>query len=621
MKRGARLRAAWNRLGPSERVVLVAWLIIGLQLVLRTWAAGGSWFYSDDFIFLGTQARGEADHEWFFTPHNIHLMPFGLWFSTLVGAVGTFAWGAAVTQMIALQALASLTFWWLLRTLFGDRVEILLPLALYAFLPMSMPTLVWWAAALNQLPHQIALFGALAAHVGYLRTRKPTSLILASAFLVFGFAAYTKTLLLPFLIVAVTLLYFTTGGPWRRLKRGILDFWPAWLSYGTVTSIYVAIYLSTVPRSAVPPIAEVLRALDLSLVEGLVPALLGGPWVWDDLDQLGGVGPRQFVGTPLVLVAMAWFVLGGLVLYLVLRRRRAWWPLMILLPYAAGSALLVAAGRAGAFGTQSAALELRYHAEIGGVAAVCLALAFLPVRGALTTPEPRTPAVLARVAPRRWVLIAMVVVLAGSLLSTVQYVRPWHDPDRMPQIDWVTTASTALTEEQVPLADVGVPDSVLWSAGFPANLYSHLLAPLGDRLDAADHGTDLRVLDAQGRPALASIVGSPRSEAGPVAGCGWSVGSEDTVIPIAPVIDFTFWMTINYVATADGTMVVAAGDNERTIDVRQGAHTAFLVTYGAYDQVTVRTDAGVRLCVDNINVGDLGAVASTPTADEGEVQP
>ncbi len=45
----------------GERYVLIALAMILAQLVLRGWAASGSWFYSDDLIFIGATAHGDAD--------------------------------------------------------------------------------------------------------------------------------------------------------------------------------------------------------------------------------------------------------------------------------------------------------------------------------------------------------------------------------------------------------------------------------------------------------------------------------------------------------------------------------------------------------------------------------
>jgi hypothetical protein len=600
----ARVRRTWSALSTGERVVLVAWAMIALQLVLRGWAVAGSWFYADDFIFLGTVARGEATTDWLFSPHNIHLMPLGLWLTTLVGAVGAFSWTAAVAEILVLQLLASLACWWMLRTFFGDRPGILVPLGAFLFLPMSFPTVVWWAAVVNQLPHQAALYACLAAHVVYLRERRRWALVMATVFFALALGSYTKGLLVPVLLVLVAVLYFAEGGLLRRPWRALVDYWQAWTAYGVVTAGYLVTYLTTVPSTGRPDLQVLADTVDLSLTTSLAPSMLGGPWVWTSLNQVGGVGPRLFVDTPASLVALSWLVLGMLALVAVLRRRRAWFAILVLAVYALASAVLVGAGRAGDFGVASASLELRYFADLSGVVALCLGLALLPVRGAVGSSEPRTPVVLDLHVGRRWVAAGLAVVLAGSLWSSFAYARPWHDPEQMPQEQWIANATEGLTAEPVEIPDTPVPDSVLWAAGFPANLVSRLLSPLGDRVQVVDQGTDLKMLDDRGRLRPATIPDVPRTQPGPDGACGYAV-RESTKIQIVPVLDFDFWLTISYLGAQDGTMTVSAGRTETELPVERGPHTAYVRTQGAYDSVTLTPAPGTTLCVDNLNVGFL----------------
>lgn len=609
-----RLRRGWAALSTGERVVLAAWAMIAVQLVLRGWAVAGSWFYADDFIFLGKVARGEATTEWLFEPHNIHLMPIGLWLTKLVGSVGAFSWGAAAAEILVLQLLASLACWWMLRTFFGDRPGTLVPLGAFLFLPMSFPTVVWWAAVVNQLPHQAALYACLAAHVIYLRERKRWALVMATVFFTLALGSYTKGLLVPVLLVLVAVLYFAEGGLLRRPWRALVDYWQAWTAYGVVAAGYLAVYLTTVPGTGRPDLKVLAETVDLSLTTSLAPSMLGGPWVWSSLNQVGGVGPRLFVDTPTSLVALSWLVLGMLALVVVLRRRRAWFALLVLAVYALASAVLVGAGRAGDFGVASASLELRYFADLSGVVALCLGLATLPVRGAVGSSEPRTPVVLDLRVGRRWVAAGLAVVLAGSLWSSWTYARPWHDPVQMPQEQWVANASEALTEEPVDIPDTTVPDTVLWGAGFPGNLVSRLLSPLGDRVRVVDSGTDLQMLDAEGHLRPAAVADLPRTEPGPDGKCGYSI-TETTEIEIVPVLDFDFWLTISYLAGQDGRMTVSAGRTQVEVPVERGLHTAYVRTQGAYDSVTITPDEGTTLCVDNLNVGFL-----TPLAGSEEEQ-
>ena len=589
----------------SERMVLIALAMILVQLVFRGWATAGSWFYSDDFIFLGATAHGDANTEWLFHPHNVHFMPFGLLLAKFVGSVGTFSWFLAATQIIVMQAIASLLCWWMLRKIFGDRPGVLLALGFYLFGSLTFPTVVWWAAALNQLPHQIALFGAIGAHVAYLRTRHPSQAVLATLFLTLGFASYSKSVLIPLVLLTLAFLYFTDGGFINRCQQTVSRYWHAWALYGALTVGYLVMYAIRIPGTKAPSLDAALGTLNLSVTQSFGSAITGGPWHWDSLLQAGGAGPRLFVATPIFFVMTSWIVLAAVWGYQTLCNRRALWPLYLLVPYLVLSGLLIAAGRAGAFGVGPAALELRYLADLGAIGALCIGLATMPVLGARQSLEPRTPP-LVSLAPAMWLKRTIVgLFLMGSVVSSVTYALPWHDAKRMPQREYIANASEALKDGGIEVADSGVPENVLWSVAYPANLVSQVLAPFGDKFNVVSVGTDLRMFDSSGHLDKALISGDPRTQPGPEQGCGYPVSIGPETIDIAPVYNFPFWMTISYLAGSDGIVTVAAGKTSVEVPIEKGLHTAFLMTEGAYDAATITPLQGVSLCIDNINVGQL----------------
>ncbi|MET1036908.1 MAG: hypothetical protein ABW075_01455, partial [Aeromicrobium sp.] len=307
-----------------------------------------------------------------------------------------------------------------------------------------------------------------------------------------------------------------------------------------------------------------------------------------------------------ILVAVAWVVIAAFWAHQALVRRRAWWPLLILVPYLVLGGLLIAAGRAEAFGSTSAGLELRYLADMAGVVALCLALATMPLKGAWQSSEARPTPLISVAPPRRVLQVGAVVFLVGSLVSSIGYTRPWHDAESMPQRTYVDTVRSELGSTPVTVADAGVSDDVLWSVAFPYNLISRFLAPFGDRVRVTEAGNDLRVFDTSGRLAKATIEGEPRTEPGPAENCGYAVG-ETTAIPIVPVFDFSHWVQINYLGGADGTATVQAGRTEIEVPIERGLHSLFLKTDGAYGEVTIAPADGLGLCVDWINVGPLVA--------------
>ena len=594
-----------RRFTAPERLVLIALAMILVQLIFRGWATAGSWFYSDDFIFLGTTAHGDADTGWLLHPHNVHFMPFGLLLAKFVGSVGTFNWFLAATQIIVMQAIASLLCWWMLRKIFGDRPGVLIALGFYLFGSLTFPTVVWWAAALNQLPHQIALFGAIGAHVAYLRTRHPSQAVVATLFLTLGFASYSKTVLIPMVLLALTILYFANGGFFSRCKQTVIRYWHAWVLYGALTIGYLVMYVIRIPGTKAPSLDAVLGTLNLSITQAFGSAIAGGPWHWDSLLQAGGVGPRLFVATPMFFVMASWVVLATLWGYQALRYRRALWPLYVLVPYLVLSGLLIATGRAGAFGVGPAALELRYLADLGAIGALCIGLATMPVLGAHQSLELRSPATTTAQTPK-WLKRTVVgAFLVGSVVSSIGYAMPWHDANRMPQREYIANADQALKSGGIEVPNLGVPNNVLWSVAYPANLVSQVLAPFGDKFNVVSVGTDLRMFDSSGHLDKALISGDPRTQPGPEQGCGYPVSIGPETIDIAPVFNFPFWMTISYLAGSDGIVTVAAGETSVEVPIEKGLHTAFLMTEGAYDAATITPLQGVSLCIDNINVGQL----------------
>lgn len=592
-------------LARNEKVVLAAVAMIVVHVAFRAWATAGSWFYSDDFIFLGTAARGGDTGSWLLTPHNIHFMPFSLWLTTWVGHLAAFGWWAAAAQIIVMQTLAAVACWWMLRTLFGDRPGVLVALGVFLLSPATITSDVWWAAAINQLPHQIALFGAVAAHVTYLRRGTWGWALVTGAFLVLGYASYTKTLLLPVLLLAITFIYFARGPFVARVRETLGRHWHSTIVIGGLTIAYVWLYLSVVPRSPLPQPGVLFTTIDLSVVRAAVPSLLGGPWSWQDLGQPGGVGPRQFVDTPLLLAAISWGLIIALLTIQSLRYRRAWWPGALVLGYAVLSAGLIAAGRATAFGPEAAAFELRYFADLAGVAALGVGLALMPIPGARGSLEPRDPPILTLRVRARWPRGLMAAVAVGATISSVAYVLPWHSDTDMPQRAYVAQVRAETRDGPVDVADISVPDVVLWNAAFPASLASRTLAPFADRLRFVTSGNDLQTLDASGRLVDAFVDGSARNLPGPKAGCGYAVDTRAVRIPVAPVIDFPFWMTIGYLAGQDGRVRITAGTNVQEVDVEKGLHTMFLTTEGEYDSVTITPIGSSPLCVDGINVGQI----------------
>ena len=121
--------------------------------------------------------------------------------------------------LILLQAAASLGFFMLLRSLFGARLGILAPLALYLFSSITLNSFIWWAAGVNQLALQVAIGWGLFAHVAYLRTGRLRWVLVTALVIVGCLTFYEKVLLTYGAIAIITLAYFTTGSIRHRVQQ------------------------------------------------------------------------------------------------------------------------------------------------------------------------------------------------------------------------------------------------------------------------------------------------------------------------------------------------------------------------------------------------------------------
>ena len=129
--------------------------------------------------------------------------------------ISLYNWALASAVSLVLLAAAGLAAFRLLRTLFGNRPAILIPLAVYLLIPLTMPDLGWWSSAIESLPLQIATFMALNAQVHYVRTGRFRHAVAAAAWVVFGLIFFEKAMVLPALLFAVSSGFLIDGRWWR----------------------------------------------------------------------------------------------------------------------------------------------------------------------------------------------------------------------------------------------------------------------------------------------------------------------------------------------------------------------------------------------------------------------
>lgn len=614
-------------------VTVAALLLIGCQLLLRIWMTSGSWFMWDDYIFLADIARGDNDLAWLFQSHFSLFMPVSLLLTTTVDAAG-FDWSAVAAQIIVLQLVANLACWWMLRTLFGDRTKMLLALAVFLFAPFTAPAALWWSVAINQLPFIIGFCGAVAAHVLHLRTGRIRWAIVATVFLLLALGSYVKAPLIVPVLLAITWLWFTDGTTRERV-RGFVRRWPSLVLYSVPVAAYAGFWFTHQSGSLPPQRCELAGVMSLSVFQTVGTTVAGGPWAWriwtggidpfvaksscvplayqGDPSLLVGGAPQSLLEPPLALVIAAWVLILLTILVLWGRYRGALAGLWIAVPYVAASAVFVFAGRAGTWGSEISAREMRYFADLAVVAAIVVGTATMPIVGATRAVRPRREPLLTVAPSRSMVVVLGVVVMTGWIGSTVAYALPWHDrwsAQAFPERAFVTTTMDDLAklppDDTVEIADVALPVVIANPVIAPYNLPSRKLAPLAPRLVAVTHGNDLLALDDSGHLRDADVDGPVRTQPGELQGCGHGVFPTGT-IDIVPVVNRPWWLKVEYLAADAGDLRVHAGDTTTTVHIAKGLHTLFVRTEGAYDEVTLTSLDGIGVCVDSMSVGDIVA--------------
>ena len=609
MARSSSLPSRADRSGVHP-VVWTGLVLVVLQLGFRGWALFGGFFYSDDFEFLDQTTRAALTPSLLMSPHDTHLMPGGIALSWLVAHAGSFNWPVAAALLLLLQAVADLAALVMLRSLFGARPLILVPLAYYLFSTTTLTATMWWAAAVNSLPMQACFFAVVTLHVRHLRTGRTAPGFQAVAALVVGMAFFDKSALVLLPVVLLTLLYFGAPGEGvvARVRGALRRSWPVWTAYAVVVAVEGVAYLSLVHDTGRTKGAiDYLGLLDSMVRVSVVVTTLGGPWVWN-----GDNPPLGQVATPGWASAAALVVLVVLVVLALRSRSGAWRALVVLAPYVLVSWLLLAQVRGSQLGS-FAGLELRYLADTAAVLTLCAALLLMGLPGSTVVPPDPRPAQTPR-APAGRAALAVVgcAALVGAVVSSTTYARMWTGD--FPAKSFVEAASAEARQGPLVVADLPVPEVVMAATSYPSNLPSRLLAPLGDRIVATDRGTDLPVLDAQGHRQQAAVAGGSSSAPGPRQGCGYLVGTAPVAVPMTGTTPYFWWTEVAYLAGGRGRVLLRAGSQVHVVEVRKGLHRFLFRGEGSTTSITLRADPAtppVGVCVDRVSIGDLQPVPST----------
>ena len=617
----SRLRS-WLAADPRRKIALVAALLIAGQIALRGWVAYRGFFFLDDFAFTGRAARYSLTdlHDYLMQPYNSHLMPGAFAQVWVLTKLWPLNWGAVVTVNVVLQILVDLAFYRLLRELFGTRPAILVPFSVFVFTPITLSAFVWWAAALNQLPQQLAMLTALWCQTRYLRTGRVRVGVYGAPITLAGLLFSEKTLLTVPLVMAYTVLFFASGNVVRRVITVARAHWRVWLAYLAVGVPYTAYYALEVPSPGhAPHGGDIVQLFGSAFSHALDPGLVGGPWSWHPAGFVGALADPGKLTT-----YVAGIVVVGFVGWTVAWRRRAVLGWVMGLGYATVALLLLAFSRAVFIGPFIGD-ELRYVTDVAAVGILGGTLAVLRPSGTWqTAPElvERRAWTYRFAAHRVWddvraavprpsatagIAAFMVAFILSSTVSTVRFDRYWSANPARPYLT-ALRAELSLAPKNVVLYDQEVPQQIAWALLLPYNQLSYLLRPLPTYphfLEPGRSAPSLAMPDDRGHLRRVAVFG-PHAVPGPLQnGCGWMLGPVAVRVKLdGRTFGWTWVLRMAYIASADTSGIVRAGRTVATVDFQRGLHELYILVVGAISTVTFSSlthDATV--CSSDLAVG------------------
>ncbi|WP_454197619.1 hypothetical protein [Nocardia sp. Marseille-Q1738] len=586
-----------RRIRYARPVVVAAGCLLVVQLAIRGWVADSGFFYWDDLILVGRAARFPLwSADLLLYNHDGHLMPLAFATAWAVTAMAPLAWAGPVVVLLVLQLAASVAVLRMLMVLVGARWMILPPLVFYLFCPLTLPAFAWWAAALNALPLQFAVAWVIGDAILLVQSGRRRYALSGVAVFAVALLFFEKSVIVPFVaFAAVVLARYVDGGqaPVRVVaRRGAA----LWAGSGLVLACWLIGYLAVVGGPAGPDDLRELRDLLPGAASlGIVPALFGGPWVWERW-----LPSAPWADPPGWAVVSAWLALAALVALSVRARQRVAPVWLAIAAYILVVQIAVALARGGPNTAAELMQSLRYFADL---AVVLAAAAALMVRA-----RPRPSRAAASFPGRRVAVAALAVFLVSSLWSTHTFVRSWRvGPTRT----YVTNVKSELNEwDGAPLLEQEVPWHVLNPLAYPQNLTSQVLSPIAAPGTFADSTPQLRMITDTGRIVEAEVWWNRIILPGPQPNCGHRING-GTPVPLlldGPMFEHEWTAQLNYFANQDGRITVGFEHGKAVAaPVRKGPNTVFvrIVGSGSSLRISSRT-TGLDLCV---GVGPVGVAS------------
>jgi hypothetical protein len=609
--------SAWVR---RHAVVLAGLALVAGQLGWTAALLAHSYFRQSDFLLLGRALREELGWNYLMWVASGHLEPAGLAVTWGLARISPYNWLLAGGVVMVLVAAASLAMLRMLVTVFARpdgpaRAGILIPFAVYLFVPLSAGAVAWLSVALRVLPLQLAMFLAIDAHVRYLRRGRLWALIAAVVWLAVGMAAADQGALVPGLLFALTVGYFVPGRLRDAVRQAAARYWRAWALYGALLAAYCAVFFARIVGSAVPlpgpgQASSVYRFAGTLLGTAALPGFLGGPWQWL------ASGYAQ-AAPPAGLQILSWVLAGLVVLASTFFRPDAWRAWAILLGWIAFADVAPVAIRG--FGGSVTALgeQTGYLANATGVFALCLGLAFLPA-GVATRGAPR---------PARVIGVAAFCCFAAGVIASLQAFITVTPAAATRSYLATARAALAAAPRGSEVVNGPTPTVVMDPGFFPGQADTvHVVRPLAGRAagrvtwtSALDGVYDQpMIFDAKGRLRPVVVTGlrsaaPPRppgqgpGSAGPGKRACWNVTSTGLSIPLPGSLYRWPWtVRLAYSGPAGQLSVRYGPDPARSVRIPAGTHLIYVPLVGSGNAVSARfngTASARPLCVTAVSVG------------------
>jgi hypothetical protein len=611
--------AAWVR---RRGVVLGGLGLVAAEVIWKAVFLSHYYFWQDDFHFL-EQARAHS-FTWSYLTYVQagHLFPGLYALFWVVVRVSPYNWGLAAGITVVLVAASGLAAFRLLRTLFGTRPAILVPLLVYVLTPLTFPNIRDWSSGLESLPLQLATFMALTSQVHYVRTRRLRHAVAAAVWVAFGLLFFEKALALPLLLVAVTSGFLVEGRWLPGVWRCLVTYWRGWAMQAAVLVGYAVMFAYSLGTSSnkpgAPGSASAVFSFTLELIKStFVPGAIGGPWQWFPT----GDQEYAYSSPPPALAWLSLIVAAVVVAASIWLRRYAWRAWAILAGWLVIADITpVLIGRTGVLGSSLFGLETRYVADAAPVLAICLGLAFWPPAG-----QPDRARGLGAVAglPQwgQWARTAAAGLVGAFVIGSLWSVQAFQSDTSTVQVRlFVANAQLALSEAPrgTVIADSRPPTALMEGIFENADFDSQVLGVLGHTGPGAatsftklPAGTidNLMIFASDGRLHQAALYGTTSVGA---AGSCQRVRHRNAVVRFAiPTWSTPLVLKVPYVAgpsvTGD-TVTVTYGTSTQQFTVQRNLHAVYFQERGSVSSVTLSgpglgSASGSGMCVGQLQAG------------------